>query len=67
MREGRIVSMLEGGYDLEALRECSVAHVERAALSRPGRRRPRGVMHEPRPAMRCRCAFIARMHGDTAS
>ncbi|MDB6164549.1 MAG: histone deacetylase family protein [Xanthomonadaceae bacterium] len=28
---GRIVSMLEGGYDLEALRECSVAHV--AALS----------------------------------
>ena len=24
---GRIVSMLEGGYDLEALRECSVAHV----------------------------------------
>lgn len=28
---GRIVSMLEGGYDLEALRECSVAHV--AALA----------------------------------
>ena len=25
--QGRIVSMLEGGYDLEALRECSVAHV----------------------------------------
>ena len=24
---GRIVSMLEGGYDLTALRECSVAHV----------------------------------------
>ncbi len=24
---GRIVSVLEGGYDLEALRECSVAHV----------------------------------------
>lgn len=24
---GRIVSMLEGGYDLQALRECSVAHV----------------------------------------
>ena len=24
---GRIVSLLEGGYDLEALRECSVAHV----------------------------------------
>lgn len=24
---GRIVSSLEGGYDLEALRECSVAHV----------------------------------------
>lgn len=24
---GRIVSMLEGGYDLSALRECSVAHV----------------------------------------
>jgi acetoin utilization deacetylase AcuC-like enzyme len=24
---GRIVSMLEGGYDLAALRECSVAHV----------------------------------------
>jgi acetoin utilization deacetylase AcuC-like enzyme len=28
---GRIVSMLEGGYDLQALAECSVAHV--AALS----------------------------------
>ena len=25
--QGRIVSMLEGGYDLDALRECSVAHV----------------------------------------
>lgn len=25
---GRLVSMLEGGYDLQALRECSVAHVE---------------------------------------
>ena len=25
--DGRVVSMLEGGYDLEALRECSVAHV----------------------------------------
>lgn len=25
--DGRIVSTLEGGYDLEALRECSVAHV----------------------------------------
>lgn len=25
---GRVVSMLEGGYDLEALRECSVAHVQ---------------------------------------
>jgi acetoin utilization deacetylase AcuC-like enzyme len=24
---GRIVSLLEGGYDLDALRECSVAHV----------------------------------------
>ncbi|MGE8250724.1 MAG: histone deacetylase family protein, partial [Stenotrophomonas bentonitica] len=24
---GRIVSMLEGGYDLQALAECSVAHV----------------------------------------
>ncbi|MBB1088470.1 histone deacetylase family protein [Lysobacter sp. SG-8] len=24
---GRVVSMLEGGYDLQALRECSVAHV----------------------------------------
>lgn len=31
--QGRIVSMLEGGYDLEALRDCSVAHVR--ALSRP--------------------------------
>jgi acetoin utilization deacetylase AcuC-like enzyme len=29
--DGRVVSMLEGGYDLQALRECSVAHV--AALS----------------------------------
>jgi len=25
--DGRIVSLLEGGYDLEALRDCSVAHV----------------------------------------
>jgi acetoin utilization deacetylase AcuC-like enzyme len=25
--QGRVVSMLEGGYDLSALRECSVAHV----------------------------------------
>ena len=25
---GRIVSMLEGGYDLDALRECAVAHVD---------------------------------------
>ena len=25
--DGRVVSMLEGGYDLTALRECSVAHV----------------------------------------
>ncbi|WP_242112997.1 histone deacetylase family protein [Luteimonas aquatica] len=25
--QGRIVSMLEGGYDLQALRDCSVAHV----------------------------------------
>ena len=24
---GRLVSMLEGGYDLQALRECAVAHV----------------------------------------
>jgi len=29
--DGRVVSMLEGGYDLQALRECSVAHV--AALA----------------------------------
>ncbi len=28
---GRIVSMLEGGYDLDALRECSVAHVRALA------------------------------------
>lgn len=28
---GRIVSMLEGGYDLEALRDCSVAHVRALA------------------------------------
>lgn len=25
--QGRIISLLEGGYDLQALRECSVAHV----------------------------------------
>ncbi|QNP39841.1 histone deacetylase family protein [Lysobacter solisilvae (ex Woo and Kim 2020)] len=30
---GRVVSMLEGGYDLDALRECSVAHV-RALMER---------------------------------
>lgn len=29
--QGRIVSMLEGGYDLQALRECSVAHVQALA------------------------------------
>ena len=33
---GRIVSMLEGGYDLQALRECSVAHVD--VLQRAGER-----------------------------
>ena len=32
---GRVVSMLEGGYDLQALRECSVAHVG-ALLAPPG-------------------------------
>ncbi|NYZ61639.1 histone deacetylase family protein [Luteimonas deserti] len=26
--EGRLVSMLEGGYDLDALRACSVAHLQ---------------------------------------
>ena len=26
--QGRVVSMLEGGYDLQALAECSVAHVD---------------------------------------
>ena len=30
---GRIVSLLEGGYDLQALRECSVAHVAALAAS----------------------------------
>jgi len=25
---GRVVSMLEGGYDLQALAECSVAHLQ---------------------------------------
>ncbi len=29
--QGRMVSMLEGGYDLDALRECSVAHVRALA------------------------------------
>ncbi len=28
---GRMVSMLEGGYDLDALRECSIAHVRALA------------------------------------
>jgi acetoin utilization deacetylase AcuC-like enzyme len=32
--QGRLVSTLEGGYDLDALRECSVAHV--GALAGPG-------------------------------
>ncbi|GAB3335703.1 histone deacetylase family protein [Marilutibacter aestuarii] len=32
---GRVVSMLEGGYDLQALRECSVAHVGALAGARP--------------------------------
>ncbi len=31
--QGRLVSMLEGGYNLQALRECSVAHVD--ALLQP--------------------------------
>ena len=26
--QGRVVSSLEGGYDLQALRDCSVAHVQ---------------------------------------
>ena len=26
--QGRVVSSLEGGYDLQALRECSIAHVQ---------------------------------------
>lgn len=26
--DGRVVSMLEGGYDLEALKECAAAHVD---------------------------------------
>jgi acetoin utilization deacetylase AcuC-like enzyme len=36
--QGRMVSMLEGGYDLQALRECSVAHVAelKAAPASPG-------------------------------
>jgi acetoin utilization deacetylase AcuC-like enzyme len=33
---GRIVSMLEGGYDLEALRECSVAHARALLTSLAG-------------------------------
>ncbi len=33
--EGRIVSMLEGGYDLQALHACSIAHVG-ALLGRDG-------------------------------
>jgi acetoin utilization deacetylase AcuC-like enzyme len=32
--DGRVVSLLEGGYDMEALRECSVAHV-RGLLAPP--------------------------------
>jgi hypothetical protein len=40
--DGRIVSTLEGGYDLEALRECSVAHVAEL-LSRAAKHR----RHEP--------------------
>ena len=33
--QGRIVSMLEGGYDLQALRESSIAHVEALAAGYP--------------------------------
>ncbi|MDH5822174.1 histone deacetylase family protein [Luteimonas sp. RD2P54] len=33
---GRMVSMLEGGYDLQALREGSLAHVRAMAGDRPG-------------------------------
>lgn len=29
--EGRVVSMLEGGYDLDALRDCSLAHLQALA------------------------------------
>jgi acetoin utilization deacetylase AcuC-like enzyme len=32
---GRIVSLLEGGYDLQALRECAVAHVGALAATTP--------------------------------
>jgi acetoin utilization deacetylase AcuC-like enzyme len=35
--QGRVVSMLEGGYDLDALRECSVAHVATLLALRAGR------------------------------
>jgi acetoin utilization deacetylase AcuC-like enzyme len=38
---GRVVSMLEGGYDLDALRECSVAHV-RALSDQPTPHLPAG-------------------------
>lgn len=34
---GRVVSMLEGGYDLQALRECCVAHVQALMAQRAGR------------------------------
>jgi len=33
--QGRVVSMLEGGYDLDALRQCSVAHVTALLEHRP--------------------------------
>jgi acetoin utilization deacetylase AcuC-like enzyme len=33
---GRVVSMLEGGYDLQALAESSVAHVGALLEGRPG-------------------------------
>jgi acetoin utilization deacetylase AcuC-like enzyme len=32
--QGRIVSLLEGGYDLQALRECSLAHVAALGATR---------------------------------
>ena len=46
--EGRLVSVLEGGYNTSALADCAVNHVEALARSQPHKRA--GAPAKPDPA-----------------